>query len=217
MNSAKWNEMKVKIYQCYTIGDIKVLSPDEYEYQSNYSPAQFCIVEKYESLYEKALVRFKENTIYALPGKNKKIRVYNGIDREPLDYTPDEMDQFSMEEVLKYYNELDNKNLDLIFYRMAGYDKEIPDRLAFIGFDVGYLFGKTYGDGFSAICDCMFLCRWHGCDEDGTEFIKEFQQLNKNGLFDSEEQAVDYLYHYLSQDWAETGDFCILEIYEHIS
>ena len=207
--------MEAKIYICETIGEIKEISPNDYDW--DYSPAQFCIVEKYESLYEKALARFKNNSLYALPGKNKTIRLYNGIDREPLDYTPDDMDRYSKEEALQYYHGLDNRKLDLIFYRMAGSCRELPDGLTFIGYDVGYLFGKGYGDGFSSICDCMFLCRWHGCDAEGTEFIKEFNQLNKNGLFDTEEQAVDYLYHYLNQDWAETGDFCVFEIYEPVS
>lgn len=45
------------------------------------------------------------------------------------------------------------------------------------------------------------------------DITEEFERLNENGLFDSKEYAVKYLYHYLSQDWAETGDFCILEIY----
>ena len=186
--------MEAKIYICETIGEIKEISPNDYDW--DYSPAQFCIVEKYESLYEKALARFKNNSLYALPGKNKTIRLYNGIDREPLDYTPDDMDRYSKEEALQYYHGLDNRKLDLIFFRMAGSSRELPDGLTFIGYDVGYLFGKGYGDGFSSICDCMFLCRWHGCDAEGTEFIKEFNQLNKNGLFDTEKQAVDYLYHY---------------------
>ena len=104
--------MEAKIYICNTIGEIKEISPNDYNW--DYSPSQFCIVEKYESLYEKALVRFKDNSIYALPGKNKAIRVYKGIDREPLDYTPDDMDRYSKAETLQYYNGLDNRKLDFL-------------------------------------------------------------------------------------------------------
>ncbi len=204
----------MKIYQCYKTGEIKAIPADGNEW--GYSLMQFCVVEKYDSLYEKELVRFGENTPYALPGKNKSIRVYKGIDREPWRFTPDDMDRYSEEDVLKYYRSLNNEDTELLFYRMAGYDSEKPEGLSFLGYDAGYLFGEGNGDGFSVICDCMFLSRWHGCDYEGTEFIKEFQKLNKNGLFDSEKDTIDYLYHYLKQDWAETGDFCIFEIYEPV-
>ena len=43
---------------------------------------------------------------------------------------------------------------------------------------------------------------------------ESFMRLNENGLFDSEQEAEIYLRHYAIQDWAETGDFCILEIYK---
>ena len=39
-------------------------------------------------------------------------------------------------------------------------------------------------------------------------------RLNENGLFDSKQEAEIDLRHYAIQDWAETGDFCILEIYK---
>lgn len=204
--------MGIRIYQCSLPGQIKTITPDEYAW--DYSPAQFCVVERYGSLYGKALPRFGEDTPYALPGKNKSIRPYKGIDREPSDHTPEDMDLYSAQEVLDYFRRLDDGNTELIYYRMAGYDSKLPEGLAFLGFDVGYLFGKGNGDGFSVICDCMFLCRWHGCDKEGTEFRKEFRQLNKNGLFDTEDQAVGYLYHYLDQGWAEIGDFCVFEIFE---
>lgn len=45
------------------------------------------------------------------------------------------------------------------------------------------------------------------------DITEDFERLDGNGLFDSKEYAVKYLYHYLTQDWAETGDFCVLEIY----
>ena len=204
--------MSLKIYQCETESKIKIISQEDYPWE--FTQSQFCIVEKYTSLYKKALNRFDQNTPYALPGRDKEIRIYNGIDREPAEFTPDDMDQYSADEAMAYYKELNNDNLELLFYRMTGSEDEVPANMRFIGFDVGYPFGMGCGDGFSAVCDCMFLCRWHGCDDKGTEFLKEFQQLNENGLFDSAETAVNYLYHYLSLDWSERGYFCVFEIYE---
>ena len=170
-----------------------------------------CIVCKYEYLYRRESKRFGECTPYALPGKNKNMKIYNGLDREPLGYTPDDAARYSYGEMQKIRQSLDNKDdLEVIFVRVSGFDADVPQGLEFLGYDVGY---PPDGDGFSAICDCMFLCRWHGCDENGTEFDAEFNQLNKNGLFDTEQQAEDYLYHYLSCEWAEMGEFCILEIY----
>ena len=114
--------------------------------------------------------------------------------------------------MLEIFQSLSGINdLEVIFVRVAGSDADIPNGLNFLGYDVCYPPG---GDGFSAICDCMFLCRWHGCDEAGTEFTEDFMRLNENGLFDSEQEAESYLCHYAIQDWSETGDFCILEIYK---
>lgn len=43
--------------------------------------------------------------------------------------------------------------------------------------------------------------------------LRKFNSLNKNGLFDRKEDAVNYLVNYLNQEWSERGDFCIYEIY----
>jgi hypothetical protein len=206
--------MNIKIYQCNKPKEIHIISPDDLQW--GYSPMQFCIVNNYKDLYLKELPGFSGTTPYAIPGENKPVREYNGIDREPDEYTPENFDEYSESEVLEYYHQLDDTNLELIFYRVSGYEYNIPENMTFLGFDVGYPYGKGCGDGFSAICDCMFLSRWHGCDEEGVEFIEEYQNLNENGLFDSREMAEKYLYHYLNQEWAELGDFCIFEIYKPI-
>ncbi len=146
-----------------------------------------------------------------MPGKGKKVRPYYGFDREPLSYTPDNAEHFSFADIFAAFRALPEKDCcEIIYVKAAGSEAGEPEGLSFLGYDVCY---PLDGDGFSAICDCMFICRWHGCDENGTEFIREFEALNENGLFSSREEAVRYLRHYLSQDWAETGDFCIFEIY----
>lgn len=203
--------MACRIFRCEHPGEIVELSPDEV--LGLYSPAQFCIVRNYDSLYEKASASFGGDTPYALPGKNKSIRRYLGIDREPLDHTPEDMDEYSEDEAFRCFHQLEDADLELIYYRVCGAEQETPTGLELLGYDAGYTFGRGYGDGFSAVCDCMFLARWHGCDKEGTEFAEEFHRLNENGLFGSQEQALAYLFHYLNQDWAETGDFCVMEIY----
>lgn len=90
--------------------------------------------------------------------------------------------------------------------------RDIPYGLHFLGYDVCYPTRRR-----RLFCDMRlygFYGRWHGCVEAGTEFTDDFMRLNENGLFDSKQEAEIYLRHYAIQDWAETGDFCILEIYK---
>ena len=56
---------------------------------------QFCIVNNYKDLYLKELPRFSGTTPYAIPGENKPVREYTGIDREPDEYTPENFDEYS--------------------------------------------------------------------------------------------------------------------------
>jgi len=69
------------------------------------------------------------------------------------------------------------------------------------------------GDHFSASCDCMLIPRWHGTDNDGTQFRDYFRQLNRFGLFCSPGAAQTFLDFYLSLDWTETGDYAIAEVF----
>ena len=192
--------MPIILYHCDDPGDIKQISLSEKIADPRLS--NLCIVYKYDVLYKQESERFGENTPYALPGKNKTMRIYNGFDRDPLDNSPLDEKQYSYAEMQAICRSLDNRDeLEIIYVRASGSGISIPAGMSFLGYDV------------SAICDCMFLSRWHGCDENGTEFIEEFSKLNENGLFSTSEEAEKYLYHYLSQEWAETGDFIILEIY----
>ena len=80
---------------------------------------------------------------------------------------------------------------------MADSGESIPQGLDFLGYDACY---TPDSDGFSAICDCMFLCRWHGCDETGMAFADDFGRLNTHGLFRSKRETEDYLCRYLMQE-----------------
>jgi hypothetical protein len=79
---------------------------------------------------------------------------------------------------------------------------------------LGYEPTWFWGDHFSAICDSMCFPRWHGTDEEeGTLFAPYYTRLNDHALFDSPVEAEDFLRFYRSQDWTETGDYVIAEIW----
>ncbi len=88
-----------------------------------------------------------------------------------------------------------------------------PVGAEFLGCDTAYF----VSDHFSCICDALFFPRWHGTDPEGTLFRPHFDKLNTNGLFDSNEAALDYLRYYLSFDWTERADnFTSIEVYSVI-
>lgn len=75
--------------------------------------SQSCIVYKYEYLYRKyenwyiqKHKQLEERTPYALPGRNKHIKVYNGLDREPLAHNPGEATRCSHDEMMEIYQSL---------------------------------------------------------------------------------------------------------------
>ena len=85
-----------------------------------------------------------------------------------------------------------------------------PEGVDFLGSDAAYF----VLDHFSCICDALFFPRWHGTDPDGTLFRAHFSKLNRNGLFDTNEAALEYLRYYLSFDWTERADnFTSIEVY----
>ena len=103
------------------------------------------------------------------------------------------------------------EDYELIWVRNSGTVCDVPDGYDFIGYDISY--PCDYSGSFSIICDCMFICRWHGCDIEGTLFLPEFNKLNANGLFNDWQSAYDYMVKYLNEDWTERGEYCILEIF----
>jgi hypothetical protein len=98
---------------------------------------------------------------------------------------------------------------ELVWARIASNSAQPPEGFVRLGYDPTY-FG---GDHFSAICDCMCFPRWHGTDPEGQIFLKYFERLNKNGLFDNPALASDFLAYYLSFDWTETGEYEIGEVW----
>lgn len=215
----------------YTCDDTGLIFEQCYCY-----PAAFCVLRKYELIYKENLPRFScPRQIYALPFGEKPFKVYLGTDREGAseyslgirsDLTDGErallerMREQSGELGAMLRSEADAElfhgmleatdEYELIHARCAGSDEPYPEDYAFLGYDVSY--PVDCGGAFSIICDCMFICRWHGCDDEGTLFQEDFDKLNENGLFSSFDDAYAYMVKYLNEDWSERGDYSIFEI-----
>ena len=99
---------------------------------------------------------------------------------------------------------------EIIWAREFNDPTPVPEGQGFLGCDAAYF----VFDHFSCICDALFFPRWHGTDPEGTLFRKHFELLNQNGLFDTNELALDYLQYYLSFGWTERDDnFTSVEVY----
>ena len=59
----------------------------------------------------------------------------------------------------------------------------------------------------------MCFPRWHGCDPEGTLFLPFFERLNENALFDTADDATEFLDFYRSHDWTESGDYFIADVW----
>jgi hypothetical protein len=77
---------------------------------------------------------------------------------------------------------------------------------------LGYEPTMFWGHHFSAISDCMCFPCWHGHDDEGTLFLPYHERLNEHALFNTPQDAREYIDFYLSHDWTETGDYVIAEI-----
>jgi hypothetical protein len=102
-----------------------------------------------------------------------------------------------------------SKDLEITWTRLAGRSIQPPPNFRFIGYEPNYF----AGDWFSPISDCMCFPRWHGTDREGVLFSDWFSRLNTQGLFDTKEEAQNFLNYYLSFDWTERGDYRIAEVW----
>ncbi len=201
-------------------------------------PARFLAVKKYEILYHAELPRFRTVPchMYGLPYGDVPEKQYHGVGRDghPLfsqaktgltkeresllnqlrnflvDF--DETIASSEDAMLAYLDMYENfEEYEVIWTRIYGSDEKIPKGYQFVGYDVSY--PPEQNEAFSMICDCMFICRFQGCDEDGTLFQEDFHKLNEHGLFDDVETAYAYMMKYLSQDFTDQGTYGIFEVY----
>lgn len=222
--------LKNVCYECYETGCITEKEIHEI--------AQFVTVKKYDILYAEELPRFRKHplNIYALPFATKPSKIYRGTGRMGLCLGHSHRKLLTgaqKELVKKFYDDCSiadelmqteataqrfislfkgSNKYELIWVRNSGTKREAPDGYDFSGYDISY--PCDFSGSFSIICDCMFICCWHGCDQEGTFFLPEFNKLNANGLFNDWQSAYDYMVKYLSEDWTERGEFCILEIFQ---
>jgi hypothetical protein len=116
---------------------------------------------------------------------------------------------FSVQDARDVYFLLRNPdNWELVWARNSDIDVDRTGVGATLGFEPTWFIG----DRFSAVCDCMCFPRWHGTDKEGALFAKHYKRLNEHALFNSRDEAKDFLDFYRSFDWTETGDYVIAEI-----
>ncbi|RPI00281.1 MAG: hypothetical protein EHM72_09700 [Calditrichaeota bacterium] len=101
------------------------------------------------------------------------------------------------------------KDWEILWVRLTEETGQAPPQSVRLGFEPSW-YPKGY---FSALCDCMCFPRWHGTDEAGTLFADYHARLNAHGLFESQNDAVDFIRFYVSLDWRETGDYSVVEVY----
>ena len=181
----------------------------------------FCIVENFDYTYQKELPRFKKIAgikPYGLPNGSVPRKKYLGIGNRAYPEDParfweddvtlpkDESEALEIRDV--YYSK---EHCDVVWFKVHGSTADVPVGYEFCGYDINYT--PDLDGAYSIINDCMFVCKWHGCDAEGTEFLDYYNKLNENGLFADVNTALDYMKHYLSFDWSERGMYCICEIY----
>jgi len=209
----------MNLYICY---QTSIITVEKYEEQQS----GFCIVENYDYAYKTALPKFnfKELNIepfYALPCDDLPRKRYFGIGNRPSNKGMSEYDY-----EYGFLPQTENKVLEIrerfylaetceiVWIRIHGASGAVPEGYLLCGYDITYI--PDLEGAFSIINDCMFICKWHGCDENGTEFLDYFNKLNENGLFNQVDTALSYLKHYLGFDWSERGEYIICEIYRKI-
>lgn len=207
----------MKIYIC---GDTGIINEEVYSGRES----GFCIVEEYEHAYQKELPRFQKINFnilgsppYALPYEDIPRKKYLGIGNVSLskdsEFYCDYNESLPHLEVdaIEIRNKFFADETDLVWIKIYGSAIAMPEGYSFYGYDISFV--PEIEGAFSIINDCMFICKWHGCDNEGSAFLKYFDSLNENGLFNDADTAFGYMKYYLSFDWTERGEYCICEIY----
>jgi hypothetical protein len=194
----------------------------------------FLIVKTFHRLFRDYSARYSlSRDLYAMPRIDRKPEdywiQYRGLDRDALDpYTDSEVLAeirmaelekegkcrdgflFNLDDIRSVLDFLeDKKDYEIIWTKTIQSRSIPPEGYSTVGFEPTYF----TGDHFSAACDCMLFPRWHGTDKEGTLFIDHFRKLNQDGLFNTEEEASEFLKYYLSYEWTETGEYEIAEVF----
>jgi hypothetical protein len=115
-------------------------------------------------------------------------------------------------DILKVWNTLGDgqRRYEIIFGKEWEDGTKPSPNAQFLGYDAAY-FGP---DHFSCVCDTLFMPRWHGADPEGVLFKEHFRRLNRDGLFGTSAEALNFLQYYLSFDWTEREDkMTSIEVY----
>lgn len=196
----------------------------------------YLVVKRFEALYRDFAQKPEFNlAIYAVPlfgtdWSTSRVR-YHGLDRDPLqawDYPWALLAEIRMAEIgyVSPYNHHLSRSQDVtdvlkwaegevpgeyesVWARLASSHVMPPPSFRLAGYEPSF-----FPEGFfSALCDCMCFPRWHGTDIEGVLFSEHFKRLNSYGLFNSANEANNFLTYYLSFDWTETGDYQIIEVW----
>jgi hypothetical protein len=159
--------------------------------------------------------------IYGWPRKGRQFdavgKSYHGTDRDPLGGAGDELAEQRVDELendkkaysdglifdladvnsVRDYLSADGR-YELIWAKEVTSADLTPAGFTSLGFEPTW-----FCSPFSALCDCMFLPRWHGADPDNLDLIGHYDKLNAKGLFDTSTDAEAFLAHYLTFEWAE--------------
>jgi hypothetical protein len=200
----------------------------------------FLVVKTYKRQYRDWLVDWVTKPdlipdIYALPRPDRQPGDYNlkyrGMDRDEIsiDHKHRTLASLRVEDLIEegkaadgiftnqsdaldlvtYLDEGDRLDYEIIWAKVADSPIVPPTGYRTVGFEATYFLG----DHFSAQCDCMLFPRWHGTDDEGTLFLEHFHKLNSYGMFDSIQDARNFLEYYRSFDWTEIGEYVIAEVF----
>ena len=175
--------------------------------RKNSSPEDYPL--QYRGLDRDALIA-RDNGDTLAEIRMSEIREAKKISHELIWYWKSPALLSSFEEALEVYEWLEGMKPDyeIVWARIAGSGDPLPEHFISIGFEPSW-----FPDDFSASNDCMFFAMWHGPDNEGKIFLPYFERMNTYGLFQSVEDAGDFLACYLPFDWTEHGYYVITEVF----
>jgi hypothetical protein len=201
----------------------------------------FLVVKTFEREYHDWFSKFVSKPdlipdIYAIPQVDRppgesNIK-YRGMDRDELstEFPYDILAKLRIEELIdegksadglifdrnealdlfSYLDDDDKLDYEIIWAKIATSPAAPPGGYNTVGFEPTYF----SGDHFAPQCDCMLFPRWHGTDDEGILFLEYFHKVNRYGMFDSIQDAGNFLKYYLNIDWTEhVGEYVIAEVF----
>jgi hypothetical protein len=148
---------------------------------------------------------------FGFENQNARMRMLDFVEYYP--YPEFDRDLLvNIDQARELFDLLDKQDeYEIIF--LASDSFSISDRT--LGFDIGY----WGGDHFSLICDTAITPMWHPANpRDFGELGDRLRMLNRNALFNNENDAADFRQYYKARGWAEKeateGEFSIIQVNE---